>query len=995
MTSLEDRIACIHMMDLKDLPDIVTAADKDEFIQYQWRIIQRGLKLILKKMDPTKDREPKDAQVRILRRMIYGRGDVLCIARTGFGKSLIFHAYSILTGKITLQIIPLSKLGDEQFQDIKKLDGARPCLVTAESKKSEKDLVSRIKRGEFTHILLGPEQASSKTFRQALKSPELQRMVGLVAIDECHLIKQWQDFRDKFTMLGELRLILRDHVVWFGCTATLDAIAEQLVLKSAGFRAIGENSYQTEVVRTSIDRLDLSISVCPIPRRQLTSYNPLYFLIDEAINLKDGSANEVVVEKAPTITGVDGVDGAEALVNTTITTCTPDLIPKTIIFVDSHTKIAGMTQFLRTALVAKTASFPSGQKYVAGGDNPSLDVLHIVQTFTSHVSIHDQNKRYREFLKSDSNIRIMVATTTLGTGVNVHDVSQIINWQFPLGMDLSEIWQRVGRGGRGDGMTSKAYVFLPFWAFDNQGRDKPGQDVVSQPGRKKPKAKRQRNQLPSDRAIRRQSALQNSWTVDEFNGVDSDVESECSISSQVIESQASGAIDGGPSISATVKHTELPYWSKKEREQRSRLPEWWKRLCNDDCKREPILDYLGEKKLPHQVERITRDRCCNGCNPALNPILTMPPTTTEPPKEPTKGSRAAVALGFIDKWATEQANLFYKNRRWYMPASAFMPNHLRWHLAHLYGRTENNKNNPIGWANLDVTALSKRAPLVQQWRHWEASGADLVGLLQKTVQNVDDEMARLAALRKTEKEVAAEAKKKAQEEEELRRRQGIAVTAGDVIAEACLRDDRLAANFLKQRFLKEVSRTGTQLGRSVLRPNTRDTGTPATTLTLPIPNTAAPHGTMSPSQARQARGHISQQSKDTALDLQEQMPEAQLHSQIVPETQSESQIVPESQLEGHSLETLSSHQTTLTPRVTSTPRRQSKKVEPKPKAKTSTPSVRKRQGSLLNAGSAAKRKVTERQLLADKDVNVGVEICSTGKGPNARKKALDFCDGCT
>ena len=83
--SLEDRIARIHMTDLKDLPDIVLAADEDKFIQYQWRIIQRGLKLILNKMDPTKDREPKDAQVRILRRMIYGRGDVLCIARTDFG----------------------------------------------------------------------------------------------------------------------------------------------------------------------------------------------------------------------------------------------------------------------------------------------------------------------------------------------------------------------------------------------------------------------------------------------------------------------------------------------------------------------------------------------------------------------------------------------------------------------------------------------------------------------------------------------------------------------------------------------------------------------------------------------------------------------------------------------------------------------------------------------------------------------------------------------
>jgi hypothetical protein len=30
--SLQDRITCIDMMDLKNLPDIVLAADKDEYI---------------------------------------------------------------------------------------------------------------------------------------------------------------------------------------------------------------------------------------------------------------------------------------------------------------------------------------------------------------------------------------------------------------------------------------------------------------------------------------------------------------------------------------------------------------------------------------------------------------------------------------------------------------------------------------------------------------------------------------------------------------------------------------------------------------------------------------------------------------------------------------------------------------------------------------------------------------------------------------------------
>ena len=73
--------------------------------------------------------------------MIYGAGDVLLIACTGWGKSIIFQAYSILTGKITLQIIPLNKLGDEQLQDIKKLPGAKPCLVNAKTKKVDLQLI--------------------------------------------------------------------------------------------------------------------------------------------------------------------------------------------------------------------------------------------------------------------------------------------------------------------------------------------------------------------------------------------------------------------------------------------------------------------------------------------------------------------------------------------------------------------------------------------------------------------------------------------------------------------------------------------------------------------------------------------------------------------------------------------------------------------------------------------------------------------------------------
>ena len=85
----------------------------------------------------------RDEQVRALRRLIFGMSDVLSIARIGFAKSVIFHAYSILTGRFTIQLIPLTKLGDEQLTDTRRFKGARPCFVDAKTRTAEKRLSSR------------------------------------------------------------------------------------------------------------------------------------------------------------------------------------------------------------------------------------------------------------------------------------------------------------------------------------------------------------------------------------------------------------------------------------------------------------------------------------------------------------------------------------------------------------------------------------------------------------------------------------------------------------------------------------------------------------------------------------------------------------------------------------------------------------------------------------------------------------------------------------
>lgn len=65
------------------------------------------------------------------------------------------------------------------------------------------------------------EQLFLREIRQVLARPNVQATVGLLAIDECHLIIEWKDFLPEFQKLSMLRYLLRDSVCWFRCSATL------------------------------------------------------------------------------------------------------------------------------------------------------------------------------------------------------------------------------------------------------------------------------------------------------------------------------------------------------------------------------------------------------------------------------------------------------------------------------------------------------------------------------------------------------------------------------------------------------------------------------------------------------------------------------------------------------------------------------------------------------------------------------------------------------
>ena len=75
---------------------------EDQLIQLQRDVIKRLLeRLLADRFSQASIRpKPRILQVDVLQRLVFARQDLILVVKTGFGKSLIFHAWAILTGKV-------------------------------------------------------------------------------------------------------------------------------------------------------------------------------------------------------------------------------------------------------------------------------------------------------------------------------------------------------------------------------------------------------------------------------------------------------------------------------------------------------------------------------------------------------------------------------------------------------------------------------------------------------------------------------------------------------------------------------------------------------------------------------------------------------------------------------------------------------------------------------------------------------------------------------
>ncbi|KAN0069631.1 P-loop containing nucleoside triphosphate hydrolase protein [Elaphomyces granulatus] len=301
-------------------------------------------------------------QLLVIRRLVFGCDDTILIAKTGFGKSLTFQAFTVLTGCWTIQLIPLNRLGGQHHDDAARLPDISPCLVTAETKHLNREMFTEICRQKYNYILLGPEQAVSGGFRAVLRDPNVQQCIGLVAIDELHVLHDW-DFRASYPQLLGV----------YGCTATLTEETEKAVLRLGGFRNRDESG-ALSIIRPSIDRPEITLNFRPI-KKGMTSCAQLYFVLHVQTCL--GGQYEP----------------------------TPGRIPKTIIFIDG----AKLIEHVARILMGWLTKFGYSSRLAR----------ETVRTYSALTSKFDQDVTIEDFASENSHVRIIVATTAVGMGMDI------------------------------------------------------------------------------------------------------------------------------------------------------------------------------------------------------------------------------------------------------------------------------------------------------------------------------------------------------------------------------------------------------------------------------------------------------------------------------------------------------------------------------------------------------------------------------------------------
>jgi ATP-dependent DNA helicase RecQ len=202
-------------------------------------------------------------QLEAIRDVVEDRARVLCVQRTGWGKSAVYFVATALLREAgagpTLIVSPLLALMRNQIAAAERL-GLRAHTVNSTNQDEWESVRRMLGEGSVDLLLISPERLNNPRFRDDML-PLFAASVGLLVIDEAHCISDWgHDFRPDYRRVKDMLDALAPDVAVLGTTATAnDRVVADVIEQLAGAAGEPLRSYRGPLARTSLrlETLDL------------------------------------------------------------------------------------------------------------------------------------------------------------------------------------------------------------------------------------------------------------------------------------------------------------------------------------------------------------------------------------------------------------------------------------------------------------------------------------------------------------------------------------------------------------------------------------------------------------------------------------------------------------------------------------------------------------------------------------------------------------------
>lgn len=202
----------------------------------------------------------RDGQEDAIRHIVEGKGRLLVVQKTGWGKSFVYFIATKLLREAgagpALLISPLLALMRNQIAAAERM-GVRAATINSDNQYEWKAVEAKLRRNEVDILLIAPEKLGNDWFNTEVLAG-IAGQISLMVIDEAHCISDWgHDFRPHYRLLERIARTLPANLRLLATTATANnRVMEDLVA------VLGPNM---KVLRGDLNRGSLTLQTMRLP----------------------------------------------------------------------------------------------------------------------------------------------------------------------------------------------------------------------------------------------------------------------------------------------------------------------------------------------------------------------------------------------------------------------------------------------------------------------------------------------------------------------------------------------------------------------------------------------------------------------------------------------------------------------------------------------------------------------------------------------------------